>query len=98
MSFIMGPTCMSLVKACFHTVVMIATDIRHVGYRSFPVRCKGLFPLLRNFNVILNFTRVNKIESMHGRSRVNAKVERSTFTFTGSLSYITSILFTRVRR
>ena len=50
----------------------------------------------------VNFTRVNEIEAMYGRSRVNAKVEpRSTFTFiTRGLSYrsyITSILFTRVR-
>ena len=45
------------------------------------------------------FARVNKVEAMHGsRSRVNAKVEpRSTFTFTRGLSYITSILFTRVK-
>ena len=43
-------------------------------------------------------TRVNKIETMYGRSRVNVKVEpRSTFTFTRGLSYIASISFTRVK-
>ena len=42
-------------------------------------------------------TRVNKTETMYGRSRVNIKVEpRSTFTFTGGLSYIASISFTHV--
>ena len=43
----------------------------------------------------VNFTRVNKIETMYGSSRVNVKVEpRSTFTFTRAFSYIAS--FTRV--
>ena len=43
------------------------------------------------------FTRVNKIETMHVRSRANVKVEpRSTFTFMGGLSYIASISFTRL--
>ena len=41
---------------------------------------------------------VNKIEAMCGRSRVNITVEpRSTFTFERTLSYIASILFTRVK-
>ena len=41
----------------------------------------------------LTFTRVNKIEDMYDRSRVNLKVEpRSTFTFTRDLLYIVSIL------
>ena len=45
----------------------------------------------------VSFTRVNKIETMYGRSRVNVKVEpHSTFTFTRDLSYISSISFTRV--
>ena len=45
----------------------------------------------------VNFTRVNKIETLYGRSRVNLKVEpRSTFTFTPGLSYIDSSSFTRV--
>ena len=40
----------------------------------------------------VNFTCVNEIKGMYGRSRVNGKVEpRSTFTFTRVLSYITSI-------
>ena len=44
----------------------------------------------------LNFTRVNKIETMYGRSRGNVKVEpRSTFTFTRGLLYIASSSFTR---
>ena len=42
-------------------------------------------------------TRVNKTETMYERSRVNVKVEpRSTFTFTGGLSYIASISFMHV--
>ena len=46
----------------------------------------------------VNFTRVNEIEVMYGRSRVNVKVEpRSTFTFTRGLSYFASFLFTCVR-
>ena len=45
----------------------------------------------------VNFTRVNNIETMSGRSRVNVKVEpRLTFTFVHGLSYIASISFTRV--
>ena len=44
----------------------------------------------------VNFSRVNKIEVMCERSRVNVKVERgSTFTFTRDLPYIASVLFTR---
>ena len=43
-------------------------------------------------------TRVNKLEAMYERPRVNVKVERgSTFAFTFGLSYIASILFTRVK-
>ena len=46
----------------------------------------------------VKFTRVNEIEAMYERPRVNVKVERgSTFTFTRDLPYIVSILFTRVR-
>ena len=45
----------------------------------------------------VNFTRVNNIETMYGRSRVNVKVESlSTLTFTRDLSYIASISLTRV--
>ena len=59
-----------------------------------PQVCWGGFPLSRDFSV---GTRVNKIDTMYGRSRVNVKVEpRSTFTFTRDLSYIASISFTRV--
>ena len=46
------------------------------------------FPLTRNLHVSThaNFTRVNKIEAMYGKSRVNVKVERgSTFFFPASL-------------
>ena len=60
---------------------------------------KGGFPLLRNFYVSthVNFTRVNKIEAMYGRSRVNVKVEpRSTFTLSRGVSYIAYISFTHV--
>ena len=43
----------------------------------------------------LHFTRVNKIETMYGRSRVNVKVEpRSSFMFKRGLSYIASVSFT----
>ena len=47
---------------------------------------------------LVNFTRVNNIETMSGRSRVNVKVEPlSTFTFArGPSSYMASISFTRV--
>ena len=46
----------------------------------------------------VNFTRVNKIEAMYGRSRVRVKVERGlTFTFTRGLSYIASISFIHVK-
>ena len=42
--------------------------------------------------------RVKKIEAMYERPRINVKVEpRSTLTFTRSLSYIASILCTRVK-
>ena len=42
--------------------------------------------------------RVNKIEVMYERPRVNVKVERdSTFVLTRDLAYIASILFTRVK-
>ena len=46
----------------------------------------------------VNFTGVNKIEAMYGRSRVSVKVERGlTFTFTRGLSYIASISFIHVK-
>ena len=68
---------------------------------SAEINLKGGFPLSRNFSVRthVNFTRVNKMETMYGRSRVYVKVEpRSTFTLTRALSYIASISFTRLRR
>ena len=41
--------------------------------------------------------RVNKVETMYGRSRINVKVEpHSIFTFTCCLSYIVSISFTHL--
>ena len=58
---------------------------------------RGGFPLSRIFSVRthVNFTRVNKIEAMCERPRVNVKVEpRSTFTFTRGLAHI-SWLHTR---
>ena len=59
---------------------------------------KGGFPLPRNFPYVRTTTRVNKIGTMYGRSRVYVKVEpRSTFTYTRGLSYIASISFTRVK-
>ena len=54
----------------------------------------------RNFSLRrhVKLTRVNKIEAMYERPRINVKVERgSTFAFTFGLSYIASILFTRVK-
>ena len=46
----------------------------------------------------VNFTRVNKVEAMYGRSRVRVNVERGlTFTFTSGLSYIASISFMNVK-
>ena len=60
----------------------------------------GGFQLSRNFSVRMhvNFTRVGKIQAMCGKSRVNVKVKpRLTFTFRRGLSYIASILFTRVK-
>ena len=52
---------------------------------------EGGFPLSRNFSPCehVNFTRVNEIEAMYGRSRVNVKVEpRQTFTLTRALSIL----------
>ena len=54
----------------------------------------------RNFSVRrhVKLTRANEIEAMYERSRVHVNVERgSTFTFTCGVSYIASILFTRVK-
>ena len=68
---------------------------------SAEINLKGGFLLSRNFSVRtdVNFTRVNKMDTMYGRSRVYVKVEpRSTFTLTRGLSYIASISFTRLRR
>ena len=46
----------------------------------------------------VKFTRVNEIEAMYEMPQVNVRVERgSTFTFTGDLPYIVSVLFRRVR-
>ena len=56
--------------------------------------------LSRNFytRTNVNFTRVNKIEAMYGRSRVSEKVEGGlTFTFTRGVSYIASISFMHVK-
>ena len=53
----------------------------------------------RNFylRTHVNFTRVNKIEAMYERSRLNIKVESPlTITFTRDLSSIASVLFTCV--
>lgn len=43
----------------------------------------------------LTFTRLNTTEAMYGRSRVPEEVEPRS-TFTRGLSYIASVLFTRV--
>ena len=62
-------------------------------------KTKGGFPLSRNFSVRkhVNFSRVKKIEAMYERPRIKVKVERcSTLTFTRGISYLASILFTRV--
>ena len=71
----------------------------HVGLRGYKASKSG-FPLSRNFHVRthVNFTRVNKIEVMYDRPRVNVKVERgSTFAFTRDLPYIAFTSFTRVK-
>ena len=70
------------------------------NYATPEINPNGGFPLLRDFHMrtIVNFTPVDKIEAMCGRSRVNITVEpRSTLTFERTLSYIASILFTRVK-
>ena len=59
----------------------------------------GGFPPLCNFYVCthVNFTRVNAIGAMNGRSHVNVKVgPRSTFTFAGGLSCMASSLLMHV--
>ena len=56
--------------------------------------------LSRNFytRTNVNFTRVNKIEAMYGRSRVSVKVEGGlTSTFTRGVSYIASTSFMHVK-
>ena len=54
------------------------------------------WPFQHRSSTYVNFTRVNKIEAMYGRSHVNVKVEtRSTFTPRG-LSHVASVSFTRV--
>ena len=46
----------------------------------------------------VKFTRVNEIETLYERPRLNVKVERgSTFTYARDLPYIVSILFMRIR-
>ena len=52
------------------------TTYDHVDIFYF--QCYGGFPVSRTH---VNFTRINDIEAMYGRSHVNLKVEpRSTFT------------------
>ena len=61
---------------------------------------EGWFPLSRNFSVWthVKFTRVNEIEAMYERPRVNAKVEQGSFlTCRRDLRNIVSILFTCVK-
>ena len=70
------------------------------NYATPEINPNGGFPLLRDFHLhtIVNFTPVDKIEAMCGRSRVNVKVEPgSTFTFTLGLLYIASTLLRRVK-
>ena len=60
---------------------------------QFHTNNKARFPQSCNFSVRtqVHFTRVNKTETLYGRSRVYVKVEpRLNFTFTSSLSYIAS--------
>ena len=55
-------------------------------------REEGNFRQFFSVRTHVNFTRVNKIEAMNERPRVNVRVERgSTFTFMRGLSYIASI-------
>ena len=54
-------------------------------------------PVILYVRTHVNFTRVNTIETMNGRLRVNVKVEpSSTFMFARGLSYMASFSFTRV--
>ena len=57
--------------------------------REFASQYQGGFPLSHNFSVRLhvNFTRVNKIETMYGRSRVNVQVEPRSLACTQTLFY-----------
>ena len=55
--------------------------------------CRVIF--LCVYNRLVNFTRVNEIETLYGRSCEYLKaVPRSTFTFTRGLLYFASISFT----
>ena len=56
---------------------MLSSLVSEVG------KARGGFPLTRNLHVRThaNFTRVNKIEAMYGKSRVNVKVERGLTFF-----------------
>ena len=71
-------------------------QVRSMFKRILSTLSKGGFPSSRNFYVRthVDFTRVNKIETMYQRPRVNVKVEPClTFKFTRCLSYIVSFSF-----
>ena len=81
---IVGPTTLGDV-ACFFLFARSLTFDRFQTLRKTSQQqvTKGGFPLSRNFSARthVNFTCVNKIETMYGKSRVYVEVEpRSTFT------------------
>ena len=85
------------VKVDFHRRVSTFTLTRDFSHIA-PILFTHV--LTRNFYVYahVHFTSVNKIEVMHGMSRVKVKGEPpSTFTFARGLSNIASILFTHVK-
>ena len=95
------PARFTLASACLKTrnvsPVSCATNMeadlnRHVDYCWVDFHCRVIFTCVRVYNL-----RVNKIEAMFERLRVNVNVDyRIAFTFTRDLLYKASFLFTQV--
>lgn len=95
------PARFTLASACLKTrnvsPVSCATNMeadlnRHVDYCWVDSHCCVIFTCVRVYNL-----RVNKIEAMFERLRVNVNVDpRITFTFTCDLLYKASFFFTQV--
>ena len=65
---------------------------RHVDYCWVDFHCRVIFTCVRVYNL-----RVNKMEAMFERLRVNVNVDsRIAFAFTRDLLYKASFLFTQV--